>query len=294
MLMDDITISLMLAVLGLLLGSFAGASVWRLRARQLIEDKAAGEKIDKKEYKRLAPLAKASLKDDRSRCLSCGHKLRWYDLLPLISWLSTGGRCRYCKQKIGYFEPLMELGLAGLLVGSFLLWPQPLETSLQVAQLVVWLMASVLLVVLFAYDSKWFILPDRVNYSLIGLGVIMAGLHLMAAPDIWAGLTSLASAVVILSGLYLGLWLMSKGQWIGFGDVKLGLGLALLLGDWKLAFIALFVANLVGCLIVIPGLLTGKLTRTSRVPFGPLLIVGAVFAALVGPAIIEWYALSLI
>lgn len=294
MLMDTLIISLGLAVLGLALGSFAGATVWRLRARQLVEDKAAGEKVDKKEHKRLAPLLEAGLTKDRSRCLSCDHKLAWYDLIPVFSWLSTKGNCRYCKKPIGWFEPLIEVGLAALLVGSYLLWPFPLESGLQIAQLAIWLLSCVLLVVLFAYDSKWFILPDRIVYSLVGLGLIMASLHLVAAPELLPAVVSLASAVAILSGLYLVLWLVSKGQWIGFGDVKLGLGLALLLSDWKLAFIALFAANFVGCLIVLPGLMAGKLTRASRVPFGPLLIVGTIIAALLGPVIIDWYTLSVL
>jgi prepilin signal peptidase PulO-like enzyme (type II secretory pathway) len=80
-----------------------------------------------------------------------------------------------------------------------------------------------------------------------------------------------------------------KGQWIGFGDVKLGLALALLTADWQLAFIALFAANLIGCLLVIPGMITGKVTRTTRIPFGPLLIVGTVIAVIWGPALIQAY-----
>jgi leader peptidase (prepilin peptidase)/N-methyltransferase len=92
-----------------------------------------------------------------------------------------------------------------------------------------------------------------------------------------------------LSGLYYVLHRVSKGQWIGFGDVKLGLALALLLVDWQLAFIALFAANLIGCLIVIPGMLSGKLTRTTRIPFGPLLIVGMVVAMIWGPLLVRMY-----
>jgi prepilin signal peptidase PulO-like enzyme (type II secretory pathway) len=96
-------------------------------------------------------------------------------------------------------------------------------------------------------------------------------------------------AAAALSGLYYLLWLISKGQWIGFGDVKLGLALAFLLGDWRLALIALFSANLIGSLLVVPSMLAGKIDRKAHVPFGPLLISGAVIAMLFGNAIVDWY-----
>lgn len=293
MLMEQLVILLALVVLGLCMGSFAGASVWRLRARQLVEDKAAGEDYDKKEYKKLLPLTKSSLSNDRSRCLHCGHTLAWYDLIPLVSWVSTGGKCRYCKQKIGWFEPLMEIGMALAFVALYLLWPYPLWTPLSTAYFAFWLVALVLLGILFAYDLKWFLLPNKIIFPLIGVAAIAAILYVVMIGG-WETVLSVAGAVVILSGLYLLLWLVSKGQWIGFGDVKLGLALALLLANWELAFIALFAANLIGCLLVIPGMLAGKITRTTRVPFGPLLIIGALVAFLFGAPIINWYMSSLI
>lgn len=285
--MEQITISVLLGVLGLMLGSFAGATVWRLRARQLVEDKAVGEEIDKKEYNRLVPLTKETLRSDRSRCLHCQHVLAWYDLLPLVSWVSTAGRCRYCRKLIGRFEPLIELAVAAFFVVSYLLWPVPLTGWLEVLQFSLWLVAGVGLAILFSYDQKWFLLPDSVMFTVIGIAAGVAAIGLIQAPVPLDALLSLATSTFILSGLYLLLWLYSKGAWIGFGDVKLGLALALLITDWKLAFIALFAANLIGCLLVLPGLLTGKLSRTARVPFGPLLILGAVIAVFAGTSIIE-------
>jgi prepilin signal peptidase PulO-like enzyme (type II secretory pathway) len=289
-LMEQLFIYISLAITGLALGSFAGATVWRLRARQLLQDKAEGEPVDKQEYKKLLPLTKITLATDRSRCLYCGHTLTWYDLLPLISWLSTGGKCRYCHKKIGTFEPLIELGMAIFFVGSYLLWPNPpLANTLAITQFILWLASGVLLAIAFAYDLKWFLLPNRVIFPLIGIGVVMGGLHVASAPDILSGLINVGGAALILSGLYYVLWLLSGGKWIGFGDIKLGLALALLLGDWQLAILTLFLANFIGCLIVIPGLLSGKLTRSAHVPFGPLLIVGFVLAMIYGQAILQWY-----
>lgn len=288
-LMEEILIYSALVVTGLAMGSFAGASVWRLRGRQLVEDKAAGEKVSSKEYSTLLPLTKTTFTSDRSQCLHCNHTLAWYDLIPLVSWVSTGGRCRYCHKKIGYFEPLIEIGVALLFVASYALWPTPLESTTEIMQFLLWLVACVLLAILFVYDLKWFLLPNYIVFPLIAVGSLVSFLVFLDSPDSLAALLSIFAATVILSGLYLLLWAISKGQWIGFGDVKLGLGLALLLANWQLAFIALFAANLIGCLLVIPGMLAKKITRKTRVPFGPLLIAGAIFAALAGHFVIDWY-----
>jgi leader peptidase (prepilin peptidase)/N-methyltransferase len=287
--MEEFFIYGILIIFGLMFGSFAGASVWRLRARQLVEDKADGEKVESKEYKKLLPLTKSTIRTDRSRCLQCEHPLAWYDLLPLVSWLSLRGKCRYCRAKIGWFEPLMEIGVALFFVASYVLWPESLMTTASVFQFVLWLLGGVLLAILFAYDLKWFLLPDVIVFPLVIIGTLIAGTEVITATDMVSTLISIAGSVTILSGLYFVLHKISKGQWIGFGDVKLCLGLALLLADWQLAFIALFAANLLGCLIVIPGMLMGKLSRTSRVPFGPLLIVGTVIAMLFGHWLLASY-----
>ncbi|MEP7205019.1 MAG: prepilin peptidase [Candidatus Saccharibacteria bacterium] len=291
--MEKDVIYLALSLIGLCFGSFAGASVWRLRARQLADDKANRMDYDKAEQRRLQKLTTGGLMNDRSRCLHCSYTLRWYDLIPLISWLCLGGKCRHCRTPIGRLEPLIELGVAVFFVGSFAFWPYPLGSSIEIARFVIWLAAGVCLAILFAYDAKWFLLPDKLNFTVIGLGLISASLVVLQSPDAVGALLSVAGSVMILSGLYYVLYLISRGEWVGFGDIKLGLGLALLLADWRLAFVALFAANLIGCLIVIPAMALGKLKRNSRVPFGPLLILGFVVAQLAGSFLIETYLLSM-
>lgn len=283
-----------LAIFGALFGSFAGAQVWRLRALQLKQDKKAGEKIDRKEYSRLKKLMGVKVSKDRSRCLECGYELKWYDLIPIVSWLTLRGKCRECRRPIGRMEILLEVGLAAFFVGSFLLWPTSFDTALHIASFVTWLAAGVVLAILFAYDAKWYLLPDSMNFTLAGLGLVYAVLVVLQAPDTMEAVYMALGSVGILSGIYLVLYLISKGSWIGFGDIKLGLGLGLLLADWRAAFIALFLANFIGCLIVIPGLATKKLQRTSRVPFGPLLIVGMILSFFISPWIIEHYLFALV
>lgn len=288
---DSMVIYLALILVGLCLGSFAGAMVWRLRARQLVRDKADGDHVDHNEYIHLKKLTKSSLSDDRSQCLHCSYTLKWYDLIPVISWLYLRGRCRKCHVPIGFMEPLIELGVASFFVLSYAFWPYPLDNGLEIARLVLWLIAGVGLAILFVYDIKWFLLPDQVNFAIVGVGAISALLVILGSHDKLGTLLGIVGSMLILSGLYWALYKISQGKWIGFGDIKLGLGLALLLADWKLAFITLFAANLIGCLIVLPAMIMGKLKRDSHVPFGPLLIVGFVIAGFVGVYLSDLYSL---
>lgn len=283
-----------LGLIGLIMGSFAGAQVWRLRARQLRDDKAAGLKVNATELKRLKPLL-TPLRSDRSRCLSCGHTLQAIDLLPLVSWLSTGGRCRYCHERIGTMEPAVELGVATAFIVSFVAWPHPFDSTMAILLFIVWLLSLVVAAVLFIYDLKWFLLPDRANYLYIGLAGVYSLGQLSLVGFSAGAFLSLAGALVILSGLYALLYAYSKARygeertWVGYGDVKLGLGLAGFSMTWPIAFLGLFLANLIGTLLVLPGLVRGKLARTSHIPFGPLLLLGTFIAVLFGERIIDFY-----
>lgn len=287
--MDQLVIYISLVLFGLAFGSFSGATVWRLRARQLKEDEAAGEKISKSEFTKLKQLLKKSITNDRSICLHCHHQLAWYDLLPLISWVQLGGKCRYCRKPIGYMEPLIELGTALFFVLSYMFWPIPLVDPLSYVQLGFWLIVGVGLIMLFAYDSRWYLLPDKIVFPLIGLAGIQALLHILQADDKAGAMYDVALAATILSGIYYLLYTISQGRWIGFGDIKLGLVLAFMLGQWELAFLTLFLANIIGCLVVLPGLAAKKLTRTSHVPFGPMLIMAYFIVGVFGNALLEWY-----
>ena len=286
-LMEQIIIYTFLVLAGLCMGSFAGATVWRLRARELIEDKKNGEKVDEKEYKKLKQLTQKSFLADRSKCLNCGYDLKWYDLVPVLSWLSLSGKCRKCHKPIGYFEILIEISVAAFFVVSYFFWPYSLSGYIEISMFVLWLVAGVGLAILFAYDAKWLLLPDSVSFSLMGIGFLNAILVFLNSTDKSSTIAGIIGSLAILSGLYWLLYVISKGKWIGFGDIKLGIGLALMLADWRLAFVALFAANLIGCLVVIPAMITGKLNRGSHVPFGPLLIAGFVVAGLFGSAILS-------
>lgn len=288
----DIFWGVAVAVLGLLVGSFAGAQVWRLRRQQLLEEKTAGEPYSKREFARLSTLAPQRGKVDRSRCLHCGHTLAWYDLVPLLSWFSTKGRCRYCKKPIGAFEPTIELATMAAFLASYVWWPFDLSDPVGIALLGLWFGALVPAAILFAYDTKWSLLPDIANYALIVIAAAYASLAL------YAGETSpvqLAWSVSIVGGLYAGLYYYSRWRygedatWVGFGDVKLSLALGLLALNWQTAFVLVFMANLLGTLLVLPGIIRRTIGRGAHIPFGPLLLLGTLIAVLATDWIIDWY-----
>jgi leader peptidase (prepilin peptidase)/N-methyltransferase len=286
--MGILVVYVTLFLTGLCFGSFAGATVWRLRANSLALDKLEGSEVNFVEYRRLSKLINKPFFSDRSQCLDCTYVLKWYDLIPLVSWMSLGGKCRKCRQTIGYFELIIELGVAAYYVLSFAFWPYPLTNGFEIARIVLWLIAGVPLAISFAYDTKWLLLDKLTNHVLIAVGLISAMIVVLGSNNMFETILSIIGSIAILSGLYYLLYKISRGKWVGDGDYMLGLGLALLLADWKLAFIALFAANLVGCIVVLPGLITKKLKRTSHVPFGPLLIIGFFIAGLMGNYILNF------
>lgn len=280
---------ILLAILGATLASFAVAQVWRLRARQLQYDKKAGEKVDAAELKRLKPLLESVGAKDRSRCLSCKHQLAWYDLIPLASWLMLRGRCRYCHSSIGYTEFLAEVTLAALFIVSYLWWPGSLGSAVEVTRFALWLAALVVLTINFIYDLRWSLLVPFLNWLLIGLGLIYAVMVSVGSGDMMGSLVSTGIGIMILGGLYGLLWLVSHGRWVGEGDIYLGAGLALFLTDYKMAFLALFLANLIGTVILLPSMIAGKVGRGMQVPFGPMLIAGSVATWFIGEQLIAAY-----
>lgn len=256
-------IVLLLVLLGLVLGSFVNALVWRLH-----EDK---------DWVR-----------GRSECPHCHHQLAPKDLVPVFSWLSLGGKCRYCQKPIPD-SPLVELVLPLLFVASYYLWPDPLAGAGLFA-FVLWLIFLVGFLALAVYDIKWFLLPDAIVFPLIGLSVVQVlGLWLFFGES-WRSVVASVFGAVAITGLFWAIFRISKGKWIGFGDVKLAIILGLLAGGILPAFLLLFIASLLGVLLALPMVLAGKASRKSHLPFGPLLIAGLIIVQLFGQHIIDWYS----
>lgn len=205
----------------------------------------------------------------RSVCLDCKYQLKWYDNIPILSWVFLRGKCRKCGKKIGLAEILSELGmaLAFLAIGTTINinFATPLEWAVFIATLI--LIAN--LGFLAIYDGLYGELPVLCLTISITCAIIVLILKEWTILSIVAPLASVA----ILGGLYFILYIVSRGKWVGDGDWVLGTALGLALANLWLALITLFLANFLACLVMLP---VAKKTKDKRIYFGPFMVVAFV------------------
>jgi len=213
-----------------------------------------------------------------SRCGACGRTLRWFENVPVVSWLVLSGRCRTCKAAISRTYPAVEAATALIFAGGYLVYgPQPL--------LLVRLTLASMLVVLFVIDLRHRILPDRITLPGIAVG-------LAASVVLPPGLASAALGTVLGGGL---LWGIAEGYFrlrgregLGFGDVKMLAMIGAFLG-WELTLLTLFVASLSGSAVGVALMASRRGGMESALPFGTFLAFGALVAATVGEPLVRWY-----
>lgn len=213
----------------------------------------------------------------RSVCLSCHTKLKWYDNIPIFSWLFLRGKCRKCHQKIGVLEFLSELGVATafLLIGTTINFPHAsiFEWGIFLATLLL----TIFLCFLAIYDGMCGELPTVFLILAIFVALILASLKFSSFLNNSSFSLELilkpVFSVLILGGLYLVLYLVSKGKWVGDGDWLLSLALGLALFEPWLAFFTLFLANILACLVMLPML---KKYKRRKIFFGPFMVTAFV------------------
>lgn len=272
-----------LGVIGLCLGSFVNALVWRIWV-QSEESKTA--KTNTKKAKKVD----YSILHGRSMCVHCKHELSWVDLVPLASWIALRGKCRYCKKAISWQYPLVELLTALLFVASYIFWPTGLTSFLDIANFASWLILLVGFVALAVYDIRWMILPNRLVYPMIVLASVLALVNVASGDSsVVSAALNCISSIMIAGGVFYLIFQLSNGNWIGGGDVKLGILIGLVVQDPYKAFMTLFLASILGTLIAVPSLLLGKMNSRSKLPFGPFLIIATIIIYLFGSSIIAWY-----
>ncbi len=208
----------------------------------------------------------------RSHCTSCGYVLRWYDLVPVITYISLGGKCRKCKNKISIMYPLIEV-INSLMYG-FIYY----RFGYSVYTLVCMLMFSILLVIS-VIDFKDLIIPNQ---------LVIAILLIAACYSLYDGnYLSHIIGFFVVSLVLLIINIITKGG-IGMGDVKLMAVGGLLLGISKILasfVIGSVVAGIAGIIL----LLLKKASRESKIPFGPFLAFGIMTVLLFGDEILDIY-----
>lgn len=221
------------------------------------------------------------LKKQRSFCPKCKHNLAAKDLVPVFSWLLQGGKCRYCKKAISPVYPLIELSFAVLAaVFTFVFYGQP--------QLVPLLIVLFGVLCLFWYDARFMEVDRRISVPIIAflLFWIFAGPYFGLERELVANSYLIGAAVGW--GFYALQYFVSKGTWVGFGDLELGLIMGLALG-WQNLLLALFLAYIIGSLIAIPLLILQKAGRKTALPMGAFLVPALLLMLLWGDIIWKTY-----
>ncbi|NAZ81698.1 prepilin peptidase [Kineococcus sp. R8] len=252
-----LALAVLCGVVGLLIGSFLNVVVHRV---------PRGE----------------SVVHPRSACPGCGHAIRGRDNVPVLSWLLLRGRCRDCGARISRRYPAVELGTGLLFAGVAVVvgpsWALP-----------AYLYLAAIAVALALIDVDVHRLPDAIVLPSYPVALVLLGAASLLGADGAAFLRALAGAGALF-GLYAVLWFVRPGG-MGLGDVKLAGVLGLYLGWWGWDALAVggFLAFVLGGLVSLPLLLSGRAGRRTAIPFGPSMLAAALAALVVAAPLSGWY-----
>lgn len=204
----------------------------------------------------------------RSVCFKCNHKLKWCENIPIISWLVLKGKCKKCGTRIGYLEIFSEISSAIIMALLATTFDISTTNVLGWIAFVVLIILVSLFILLAIYDGSYGELPTKLLIATIVIAVIYAILKTVQGEYTPIEITL---STIILGGLYLALYVVSKGKWVGDGDWLLAGAIGLALGKPFLALVALFVSNFSACVIMWPSI---HKTKNHKVYFGPFLVLG--------------------
>ena len=229
--------------------------------------------------------------NSRSQCPHCKEKLSWYELIPLVSFIIQLGKCRKCGKSISWQYPLVEFFTGLLFLAGFVYFnPDGLIAGLQfpyiIYNLFLWITFCFLIIV-FVYDLKHYLVEDKVIYPAIIIALVF-NIYLWINSGSLSVLTSAIAAALIVGGFFLTIILVSRGKWMGAGDVKIGIFMGLVLGLPQ-TLIALFLAFLLGTVVSIILLILKKKTLKSEIPFGPFLVLATIIALFFSSVLLNWY-----
>jgi len=213
-----------------------------------------------------------------SRCPRCGHGLAWYENVPVVSFLILRARCRNCGEPISWQYPLIEMITCAVFVAATLQFGFS------------WLLLSRVifgsaLIVLFMIDLRHHILPNGITLPGIVVGFAFS---LLTEPGWVASLIGIVAGGGILLAIAEGYYLVRREQGLGMGDVKMLAMIGAFLG-WKLMILTLVFSSLVGSIVGVGLIVSGKGSMKYALPFGTFLAVAALAAMFVGDPIVRWY-----
>lgn len=242
-------IAVFIGIIGLCLGSFFNALAYRIGTNQ-------------------------SIVRGRSQCPQCKNTIAWYDLIPVLSFLWLRAKCRTCRQPISWQYPVVEMVTAAVLLGLYVRFSVTSEF---------WLAAATMLFLIpvFLTDWRYYLIPDSV--SVTGL-VVVAGLQLWFG----ASVKSLLFGVLVGAGFFAWQYVLSRGRWIGAGDIRLGALMGAALGVSR-TLVALFLAYIGGAVVALILIARGQKKAGSHLPFGTFLVAATFVALLYGAEIAAAY-----
>jgi len=253
--LTETLIYLFVFIFGLCIGSFLNCVVFRLEQKE----KLSG----------------------RSKCPHCKATLLWKDLFPVFSFLLLLGKCRYCSKKISIQYPVVEIATGLMFLVVFWVFGFGIGIHGFINFVLLLYVLSVLIIV-FVYDFKYYLIPDKVLLPAIVITLLYRISSLSLSINY-----IVASAVA--AGFFLAIFLISSGRWMGFGDVKLAVLMGLLLG-FPNVLVALFLAFFFGAIIGVMTMIYKKKSLKSEMPFAPFLITGTFVALLWGTQLAGWYS----
>lgn len=224
-----------------------------------------------------------------SHCPACDTPIRWYDNIPMISYLLLGGACRNCHTRIPIRYPLYELLTSLLFMGVVYEYHFSLTSLLYLV-----IVSDLIIASGIDWDHQY--IPDSLSLPMIPLSVVIAALgqwlNLFPGAMVDTVLGSLLGIVtgggVIWAIRIIGTWYF-KQEAMGFGDVKLMAFLGGFLG-WNETLLCIFTGAFLGSIVGLLLKFSGKIGKYGHIPFGPYLAMGAYICLMVGPEIIDWYA----
>jgi len=224
----------------------------------------------------------------RSVCDYCQHQLSWYDLIPILSFFLLKGRCRYCRKKLSFQYPLVEILTGLMFIFVFLTYVKNIqEISIWQNWLVIlslWGIVSCFIVIFFS-DVKYHLISDYILLALFGFSFFLK-LFYHSTEIIKQFQIDIFSSLIVAFPIWL-IYFLSKEKAMGLGDVYLAAILGFLLG-WQKGFLALYISFVLGGITGLFLILFGRKKLKSKIAFGPFLVVSAFFMLFFGEGILQW------